>query len=194
VPPAQPLGCQCLHLDAADFRVDVRLGSAPRVVAALAVRIQKFEVAFNSVTHRQRPALASGMLRAGNHALARLGLRLPVAQDRGAVSVAVVVGGGDGLGLVGLLAGVMAHDPTPSLATQPAVAKVAPWLKLAPVRLASRLEPLTRGAGFKLSVADGTCHLALHLGRLAPTANLVSNTMANIRGKTVTDKQTQTCT
>src|SRR5262249_58326572 len=127
-----------------------------RVVSGLAVRIEKFEIAFDGVCYGQRSVLAGSMMGAGNHALARLGLGLPIIENRHAVGVGVIVGNGEDLKLIGLVADVMTRQPFARPGLRPAVAQMQSGFEGAVVRLAARLEPPPGRSGLPAGGSPGS--------------------------------------
>src|SRR5262249_15757473 len=119
------LGLEGLDFDLAEHGQDQGLRTAPRVSRASSSScLEEFKICLHRVGDGERPGLASGVVGAGGSTLSRQVLRLPIGEDANAISVAVVVGGGDGFEIIALLAFLVPRHPLTGPAERLAVAKV----------------------------------------------------------------------
>src|SRR5262249_41985978 len=153
MPLADLFRCERLNFDVAKPRQDEGFGAVAGVVAALAVPVHELEVRLDGVAYGERAVLAGGMVGAGDHAFAGLGLGLAIVEHGHAVSVRIVIGGGDGLDHVGLVPDIVPRNPLTRPAERLSVAEMESGFGRPGIRLAARLKTTAGRSGFLVGVA-----------------------------------------
>src|SRR5215472_17338828 len=162
MPFSDLLGRERLHLGVSQGGENKCAGSNAGLGPSLAMSVQKLEVGFHCVAYGEWSALAGGMVSARNHALASLGLRLAIAEDRDPVGVRVIVGAGDGFHIVALPPHVMPHNPLASAGQGLAIAEMNKAGFEGPiVWLAARFEPPSGCSGFQGGIANRSGHSSI---------------------------------
>ena len=190
-PPANPLRRERRHLDVAERREDEGAGVIALVDDALPLALEVLEVGRERGRDGERPGDAGVGMGAPHVRRARLVLRLLEIENGNAVGVAVVVGGPDRLGDVGLPTDIVADHPGAGGAALPAASRLAiaemqAGLDQAIVRLAAGPSRLRAAAILRFESMTVRAILVTSLGRRFPTR---VQYLSNIHMKTGADEQ-----